>query len=245
MARGPVADFSAVGRYGDAPLTVTFTDESSAGDMPITDWAWTFGDGETSEEQSPEHEYAAGGNYTVGLTVTTDVGSNTKTKTDFVVAVLEGTGPMGIPLSKLRELIGASDTFQTWVGADDDAEGRARVYVGMNAEEDLERPFALVWPAEILKTVIATGGVATCTGKLVAWFEGEVPELYRASANATLWFANLVGAILNDMVAGGDAAGWAIRSWRTMIGPVRADNEERRDVGDVVRCGIEIDFGVD
>ncbi len=47
--------------------TVTFTDNSS-GD-PIS-WEWDFGDGTTSTEQNPSHQYFSAGTYTVRLTVT-------------------------------------------------------------------------------------------------------------------------------------------------------------------------------
>jgi subtilisin family serine protease len=77
----PVADFSASPTFGVAPLVVNFSD-LSAGD--ITSWAWEFGDGGTSTDQNPWHEYLAGGSYTVSLTVTGPVGLDIETKTDFI-----------------------------------------------------------------------------------------------------------------------------------------------------------------
>lgn len=38
-------------------------------------YAWDFGDGNTSSERFPQHEYAASGTYTVSLTVTNDCGT--------------------------------------------------------------------------------------------------------------------------------------------------------------------------
>ncbi|MBN1285424.1 MAG: DUF11 domain-containing protein [Anaerolineae bacterium] len=49
-------------------LNVTFTDQSQPING-ITRWRWDFGDGETSADQNPTHTYAAGGTYTVTLTV--------------------------------------------------------------------------------------------------------------------------------------------------------------------------------
>jgi PKD repeat protein len=69
----PVAGFSANPTGGVAPLTVSFTDTSTG---EITGWSWTFGDGSTSTEQSPTHEYTAAGDYTVQLTVTGPGGSD-------------------------------------------------------------------------------------------------------------------------------------------------------------------------
>lgn len=55
-------------------LAVEFTDASVDPDGFIATWAWDFGDGSTSVEQNPVHEYAAGGAYTVTLTVVDDTG---------------------------------------------------------------------------------------------------------------------------------------------------------------------------
>jgi PKD repeat protein len=47
-------------------LSISFQDYS----MPFpTTWAWDFGDGATSDEQNPVHEYAEGGEYQVTLTI--------------------------------------------------------------------------------------------------------------------------------------------------------------------------------
>jgi PKD repeat protein len=58
-------------------VDVTFTDQST-GDL--VKWAWDFGDGGTSEEQNPVHQYAAGGVFDVSLTVT-DTEDRTNTVT--------------------------------------------------------------------------------------------------------------------------------------------------------------------
>jgi hypothetical protein len=51
------ADFVAYPQSGFAPLSVNFTDQSTAGASPITSWYWTFGDGGTSNAQNPSHIY--------------------------------------------------------------------------------------------------------------------------------------------------------------------------------------------
>lgn len=82
---GPTAAFSAAERYGVAPLVVQFTDSSDANGADITAWAWDFGDAGTSTEQNPSHSFATTGSYTVSLTVTNADGSDTVSKTDYVV----------------------------------------------------------------------------------------------------------------------------------------------------------------
>jgi len=80
----PTAAFSGTPRSGDRPLTVHFSDESDAGSSSIASWAWNFGDGGTSSAQNPSHIYTSAGTYTVSLTVTTSVGSDTETKTGYI-----------------------------------------------------------------------------------------------------------------------------------------------------------------
>lgn len=71
------ADLSADVTEGVAPLTVQFTDESTAHDTTITDWDWDFGDGNGSTEEDPEHTYTDPGVYEVSLTITDGTISST------------------------------------------------------------------------------------------------------------------------------------------------------------------------
>ena len=80
----PETDFSADPASGAAPLEVAFTDETEAGTLEIAAWAWNFGDGTTSEEQSPAHTYATPGTYTVTLAATTDLGEAAAVKTGLI-----------------------------------------------------------------------------------------------------------------------------------------------------------------
>lgn len=61
-----IANFSASTTSGKAPLKVKFTDESSGSP---TKWEWNFGDGTSSTEKNPVHEYRKAGKYTVKETV--------------------------------------------------------------------------------------------------------------------------------------------------------------------------------
>jgi parallel beta-helix repeat protein len=82
----PVADFTTCApcgpRYGTFPLTVTFKDLST-GSEPRT-YLWNFGDGQTSTDRNPVHNYMLSNNYTVSLTVTNPAGSDTATKVDYI-----------------------------------------------------------------------------------------------------------------------------------------------------------------
>lgn len=83
------ADFVADVFTGEAPLIVEFTDLSESGDAQITSWLWTFGDGQESDEQNPQHVYQNAGTYDVSLTVTTSDDVDTKLAQDYIV-VAEG-----------------------------------------------------------------------------------------------------------------------------------------------------------
>jgi len=77
----PVAAFDAAPRTGEAPLSVAFSNSSSG----AASHAWSFGDGGASAEASPVHIYTAPGSYTVSLSVTNDAGTDTETKTAFII----------------------------------------------------------------------------------------------------------------------------------------------------------------
>jgi PKD repeat protein len=78
----PVASFTGTPTTGKFPLTVSFTDAST--NSP-TSWYWTFGDGSTSTLKSPSHTYSAKGTYTVSLKATNAGGSNTLTRTGYII----------------------------------------------------------------------------------------------------------------------------------------------------------------
>jgi PKD repeat protein len=100
----PNADFTREPISINAPMTVQFTDTSTApatlvnltnGTLfftsiesaslgGITTWTWDFGDGTTSDERNPAHTYQETGFYTVNLTVVGPGGSDTESKKGFI-----------------------------------------------------------------------------------------------------------------------------------------------------------------
>jgi len=78
----PVADFNALYAYNIVPATVAFRDHST-GTTPMN-YQWEFGDGATSTDQNPSHNYISKGLYTVKLTVTNAYGSSTETKENYI-----------------------------------------------------------------------------------------------------------------------------------------------------------------
>ncbi len=104
----PTANFT----FSCSSLTCNFTD-TSTDDVGIASRSWAFGDGGTSTDQHPTRTYAAGGTYTVTLTVTDGGGlSNSISKT---VSVSQSTG---ISLSVVGYKVqGIKLADLTWSGA--------------------------------------------------------------------------------------------------------------------------------
>ncbi|NOQ75329.1 MAG: PKD domain-containing protein [Crocinitomix sp.] len=65
---------------------VQFNDLSFLPDpFEVVEWAWDFGDDETSTEENPEHTYDVIGTYTVTLTVTSENGCTASTEIDITM----------------------------------------------------------------------------------------------------------------------------------------------------------------
>ena len=65
----PIANFTATeGCYGE-PTQFTSTSTTNPAGQPITSYLWNFGDGQTSTQQNPTHQFSTVGNHNVSLTV--------------------------------------------------------------------------------------------------------------------------------------------------------------------------------
>jgi len=73
----PIADFSFTNACGD--LKIPFTDQSPANTEPITQWSWSFGDGNNASIKTPQNVYANYGDYPVTLLVKSSLGCSSDT----------------------------------------------------------------------------------------------------------------------------------------------------------------------
>ena len=76
------------------PVTVNFTNTTTmttAGPLPAVNYLWNFGDGSTSTDMHPTHDYTTTGNFTVTLTATTADGcTQTINMADYIkIATME------------------------------------------------------------------------------------------------------------------------------------------------------------
>lgn len=102
------ADFTVLTTpHGPAPLSVRFSDISTAENTTITSWEWDFGNGGGSSLQAPLYTYETPGSYTVTLTVSDGEISDSHTIENMIIVLMPeiqadfsyspGSGP--IPLT--------------------------------------------------------------------------------------------------------------------------------------------------
>lgn len=110
----PVAGFS----YEVTDFTVSFTNTSTDADGDITGYEWDFGDGNTSTDMSPSHDYGMAGTYTVSMTVTDSEGN-----TDTAMMEIDLAEPSDISAEVHRALKsrrGSAMVDLRWDGANGD-----------------------------------------------------------------------------------------------------------------------------
>ncbi|MDY0324291.1 MAG: C25 family cysteine peptidase, partial [Candidatus Carbobacillus sp.] len=123
----PTANFTA-----DVTSTCTgivqFTDLSSLADT----WEWDFGDGNTSNEQNPQHTYTADGTYTVSLTVYNAYGDDTHAETNLITVDMpdapvttgaENCGPSELTLTATGD--GSLSWYESQTGGSSIHEGNS------------------------------------------------------------------------------------------------------------------------
>lgn len=97
----PVAAIAATPQSGIAPLTVGFNASASFdSDGAIASYDWDFGDGTSSVEIAPSHEYLTPGAYLATLTVTDNLG-----KTGRAEQTIRATDPLNVaPIARFTAL---------------------------------------------------------------------------------------------------------------------------------------------
>ena len=131
------ADFSAAPTSGVAPLTVSFTDLTTA---DPTSWNWNFGDGSSSTDQDPTHTYTNSGTYTVSLTANGPGGADTETRASYIVASepapvadfdaspTSGTAPLDVTFTDLSSGVVTAWAWDFGDGSFSSAQNPAHTY---------------------------------------------------------------------------------------------------------------------
>lgn len=142
--------------------TVTFND-TSAGEP--TSWEWDFGDGESSTDQSPQHDFAEAGTFTVSLTVSNDSSSDTTTLevtvTDDEPSVIDHAD-LAIPAT--ARVQGAGAFFTSRVDAFNASDDTISVDVIYTPRTDIDG-------TQILTSIdLESGQMVTIDDPLGSWF---------------------------------------------------------------------------
>lgn len=87
----PISAFSFNPANANTSTSIRFTDESTDSDGSVVLWRWEFGDGTTSNEQNPTHQFVAQGTYQVTLTVTDETGATNAITQNIQIAPVPST----------------------------------------------------------------------------------------------------------------------------------------------------------
>ena len=237
----PIAGFTANPTSGAAPLTVAFTDASTAN---TTSWAWDFGDGGTSNQQNPTHTFNGVGSFLVRLTASNAQGGNSTTTTITTTApTSNGTYPVtkdsivsaGSPTKNygaydyIRGLLSPPDEYRPYVSFDVSGVGgtitRAVIRLFVTDGSDNGGAWYRVDPAAWSETAINWNNAPPLTGTPVAsvgtvsagnWIEVDVTSV--VTGNGSYSF----GAISTST----NSVRFSSKEGRTR--PARPDHDMRR-----------------
>lgn len=120
---GPQADFNVDTSTGCAPLSVVFSNQSTATTpgSSITGYFWDFGDGVTSTAANPSHQFVDPGEYDITLVVVDDQGcADTLVRTGFIqptyptaaFTTLDTLTCPGAPVAFVNQSTGVGNTYQ-------------------------------------------------------------------------------------------------------------------------------------
>jgi PKD repeat protein len=158
------ASFSASPTNGGAPLTVTFTDDSTG---TATNRYWSFGDGATMNvtTTSLTHTYSFPGTTTVMLIVSNEGGSSTNTKPDLVVATSVDTVGDSVPDWWRAQYFGGNGTTTN-------ADSSATADFDNDGINNLDEYLADTIPTNVASRLEVTGLTVETGGVHLTWIGG-------------------------------------------------------------------------
>ena len=159
------------------------------------------------------------------------------------------------PLELLRNLVAASSTFQTWVGAEDAAAAKASIYlvsVPEVSEEDYWTTLASAQPYCILDTGDGYGLHKTAENcfrvdgdMVLAFCDAVASENADDPEAAQKAFMLQVGNTIDDMAALAGTPGYlVVADFDIVESPQRSSPEERNELGDIYWTVLQITRGL-
>lgn len=113
---------------------------------------------------------------------------------------LSPTGSLSLALSRARQIVAGSSTFQAVVEADDETAALASVFYHSVEDEDTVRPFAVVrmMNDEDVQRISSTG--FQCDGMMVVEFHFDIPAEYTDFSDKYIWLLNQIGQIKDEIL---------------------------------------------
>lgn len=154
------------------------------------------------------------------------------------------TGMLSFPLANLRVALSACESFQEWVGVDQetDPEVAALDYIGLVERAASTGNFAVVDDGdEFVCDALDTGSAFSDRGNLVLLFQGDVGSGdANSETDAQLTFTNAVGAIIEELWTSVDRSVFSLDGLSKLWGPARAGDVERKGGADYVQMGFAV-----
>jgi len=181
-------------------LSCSFTDLSSDGEGQGTSYAWDFGDGQGAAVQNPSHDFASGGQFSVKLTVTDNLGAQGQRTRSLSLTL----PPNGAPTAAFS--VSCSSLDCTFQDQSTDADGTVTAWAwdfGDGAGSDVQNPPVHHYEATG-RTIYTAKLTVTDNQGLTSTKSADITvsppaELQCADARGTGRFAAC------DLVLGGDA----------------------------------------
>ncbi len=181
----PVAGASATPTFGPAPLTVAFTGSGSDPDGTIASYAWAFGDGGTSTQQSLSHLYQTTGNYTATLTVTDNNGATGSASVNIAV----GANQPPTASASATPTSGKAPLAVSFTGSGSDPDGTIASYAwtfgdgGTSTQQNPSHSYAAAGSYTATLTVTDNGGAKGSAGVTITVQPGNQAPIANAGAD--------------------------------------------------------------
>jgi PKD repeat protein len=191
VTSGIAADFSFAPSNPTTQQNITFTDRSSGN---IATWLWTFGDGTSSNVQTPTKRYTSAGNYPVTLTVATAAGLTSIASHTITVATATPATP---PVSAAFDMTPSSATVRSIVTFTDRSTGSPTSWqwsFGDGSTSGAQNPtHAYTIPASYTVSLTVANGVNLSTMSHVITI--SAPTAYRSLVPAAAQTNGIGGSV--------------------------------------------------
>lgn len=205
------ADFTGYPGVAVTPFTATLYDISAG---QVVSRTWDFGDGTpplTSSESFAEHRYETPGVYDVSLTVSGPSGTDTRTRSGYIIAVSEATSNTIILEAEDYTSQVTGTTSTTWAIRTAQPTSRLWGYSGqgyIQATPDLDRQVELADLANETELEYKFGTILT--GTYTIWLRGYAPN----AAGDSVYLGLGVEPVTTTLVTGFGPRAW---SWQQAL----------------------------